>query len=108
MVLARHQALHLIGTEPGLQPLDQSRQAFMLVLGRGEELDVRWRTLRDVFGLQPEVERGRRQLHLRQSLPQQHEQVSVLSREGSARAISSAVACAMHSPVREPADQRAS
>ena len=80
MVLDRAEALHLVGAEARLQPLDQSRQAFVLALPGREELGVGRGALDDVLGLQRELERRRRQLHLRQALAQQHQQVGAVAR----------------------------
>ena len=80
VIAQRRQPLHLIGTEARLQPLDQARQAEVFALPRREQLLVRRGPLDDVFGLQRELERRRRQLQLAQALAQEHEQVIAVAR----------------------------
>lgn len=61
VVLRRHQTQQLLTAEAGLQALDEAGQAFMVGRGCREQFGV-WRIPTcDVVGMQPPVERGRRQ-----------------------------------------------
>ena len=85
--------------EARLQPLDQPRQAFVLALRRREQLAVGRRAPGDVLGLQAQLERRRRQLHAAPAARAAARSRWALSRDGSASAISSAVACGVRSLV---------
>ena len=57
----------------------QARQPVALAMRRREEFAVRRGASGDVIGVQAQIERGRRQLQLRQARAQQHQQVGMIA-----------------------------
>ena len=74
------EALHLLAAQAGLQPFDQSGQAFVFFPGRREQLGIRRFSVDHVGATQAQFERGGLELQVREPLSQQHEQVAGVAR----------------------------